>query len=150
MKPIQNLLFVVMTVVGLFAVAAEDWATDFEAASKEAKESGKYMLLDFTGSDWCGWCIKLDKEVFSQDEFKTYAKDALIAVELDFPNKKEISDELKEQNETLAKKYGVKGFPTIIILSPEGELVARTGYKPGGAEKYVEHLKGLIAAYERK
>lgn len=127
------------------AVAAEGWMTDFEAAKAKAAEKGKPMLLDFTGSDWCGWCIKLKKEVFSQDAFQSYAADALVLVEIDFPRGKEQSDEVKAQNEALAKKYGIRGFPTILLLSPEGELIGRTGYQPGGAAKYVAHLKEILA-----
>ena len=124
----------------------DGWMTDFEAAKAKAKAEGKPMLLDFTGSDWCGWCIKLDKEVFSQDAFKAYAAESLVLVELDFPNNKPISDELKAQNEALAEKYGIRGFPTIVILSPEGEKIDQTGYRRGGAEAYVEHLKEIIGA----
>lgn len=120
--------------------------TDFEAAKAKAAAENKPMLLDFTGSDWCGWCIKLDKEVFSQEAFKAYADESLVLVELDFPSKKPISDELKAQNEALAEKYGIRGFPTIVILSPEGELIDTTGYRRGGAEAYVEHLKEIVAA----
>lgn len=128
------------------AMAGDGWMTDFEAAKAKAAAENKPMLLDFTGSDWCGWCIKLDKEVFSKDAFKTYATDSLILVELDFPNKKSISDELKAQNEALAEKYGIRGFPTIVILSADGEEIDRTGYRRGGAEAYVEHLKEIVGA----
>jgi protein disulfide-isomerase len=93
----------------------------------------------------CGWCIKLDKEVFSQKAFKDYAASELILVEVDFPQGKEQSGALKAQNEALAKKYGIRGFPTIVLLSPEGELIGNTGYRPGGAEAYVAHLKKALA-----
>jgi len=104
------------------------------------------MLLDFTGSDWCGWCIKLKKEVFTKAAFKKYADAELVLVELDFPRNKPQSQEIKEQNEALAKKYGIRGFPTIVLLSPEGELVGKTGYRRGGAEAYVKHLEELIGS----
>lgn len=120
------------------------WETDFEAASLQAKKAGKLMLLNFTGSDWCGWCIRLDEEVFSQAEFKKYANDALVLVELDFPRRKELDASTKAQNEALAKKYEIRGFPTILILSSEGELLGETGYQRGGAVEYIEHLKQLI------
>ena len=120
------------------------WETDFEAAQAKAKASGKHMLLDFTGSDWCGWCIRLKKEVFSQPEFKEYASKALVLVQVDFPRGKPQSDALKKQNEALAKKFNVRGFPTIILLSSEGELLAETGYQRGGAVSYVTHLKALL------
>jgi protein disulfide-isomerase len=134
----------VVAVGSIEAASDLTWETDFEAASLQAKKAGKQMLLNFTGSDWCGWCIRLDKEVFSQAEFKAYAKDALILVELDFPRGKELDASTKAQNEALAQKYEIRGFPTILILSPEGELVGKTGYQRGGAAEYVEHLKELI------
>ncbi len=119
--------------------------TDFEAAQVKAKAENKPMLLDFTGSDWCGWCIKLDKEVFGEAAFKDYAAAELVLVELDFPRSKGQSAELKAQNEALAKQYGVRGFPTILLLSPDGELIEKTGYQRGGPEAYVEHIKGILA-----
>lgn len=125
----------------------DGWMTDFEAAKAKAKAENKHMLLDFTGSDWCGWCIKLDKEVFSKDAFKKYAAESLVLVELDFPTPKiKQSAELVKQNKALAKKYAIRGYPTIIVLSPEGELVDQTGYQRGGAEAYVDHIKEIVAS----
>jgi len=131
-------------------VEAKDWETDFKKASATAKESGKYMLLDFTGSDWCGWCIKLDAEVFSKSSFKSYARGNLVRVMLDFPRSKRMSKKLKTQNAELASKFGVRGYPTVIILSPEGDLVGKTGYKEGGPKKYVEHLTAMIDKHKAK
>jgi protein disulfide-isomerase len=130
------------------SAAGDAWMTDFEAAQAKASAEQKPMLLDFTGSDWCGWCIKLDKEVFSRDAFRDYAADALVLVELDFPRGKPQTDEVKAQNEALAEKYGIRGFPTIVLLSPEGELIDKTGYQRGGAAAYVEHIKGILASAE--
>ncbi len=126
------------------AEAELEWITDFEKAKETAKKLKRPMLVDFTGSDWCGWCIKLDKEVFSKDEFKEYAKDNLVLVELDFPNRKKQSDALKAQNKALAKKYGIRGYPTILLLDADGKELARTGYQRGGPEKYVKHLQKLL------
>lgn len=122
------------------------WMTDFDAAKTKAKAEDKPMVLNFTGSDWCGWCIKLDKEVFSKAAFKSYASEDLILVELDFPRGKKQSAEVKAQNEALAKKYGVRGFPTILVLDSAGKLIKQTGYQRGGAEKYVGHLKDILAS----
>lgn len=127
-----------------FALAAEGWMTDYDAALKKAKAENKSVLLDFTGSDWCGWCIRLKKEVFSQKAFKEYAKDNLVTVELDFPQRKKLSADVKKQNAELMKQYKVRGFPTIILLNSDGEKIARTGYRRGGAREYVKHLKSLI------
>ena len=125
----------------------EGWTADFEAAKKEAAGSGKDLLVDFTGSDWCGWCIKLNKEVFQHDEFKTGVKDGFVLVELDFPkDKSKIPAETLEQNKALGKKYGVRGYPTILLLDAEGRPYAKTGYRKGGPEAYVTHLNELKAS----
>ena len=128
---------------GLFA--SEGWMTDFEAAQAKAKAENKPMLLDFTGSDWCGWCIKLDEEVFSQTAFSQYAAAELVLVEIDFPRRTDQPAKLKAQNEALAQKYGIRGFPTILVLSPEGELIEKTGYRRGGPRAYVAHIKEILA-----
>lgn len=145
---------ILISLISLFGwqlslTAGDDaWLTDFEVAKAKAKEEQKPMLLDFTGSDWCGWCIKLDKEVFSQAAFKAYAEESLILVELDFPRKNEQSDALKAQNQALKEKYKIRGYPTIIVLSSEGELIERTGYQRGGAKAYVEHIKEILTPAE--
>ena len=131
-------------------VEHDGWNTDFEKARATATAEGKYMLVDFSGSDWCGWCIKLENEVFSKKAFREYAKENLILVLADFPrNDSKQSAELKKQNKGLAEKFGVRGFPTVYILSPDGEAVAKTGYQAGGPEAYVEHVKKLISAAKK-
>lgn len=144
----------VVTIVAAVMVvghaAAGEWETDYAKAVSNATKTGRYLLLDFSGSDWCGWCMKLDKEVFSQPEFKKFAKEKLVCVLLDFPRAKHQSKKLQKQNSELAEKHGVRGYPTVILLSPQEELVGRTGYQPGGPEKYVEHLQTMIEAYEQK
>lgn len=119
------------------------WQTDYKKAQEEAKTNNKLVLLDFTGSDWCGWCIKLDREVFSQPEFKDYASKNLVLVELDFPRKKELSTETRKQNQELAGRYGIEGFPTIIVLNAEGKKVGELGYMPGGADAFIAELEKL-------
>src|SRR5437870_8783223 len=103
--------------IGLFAclalmqVGAEElnWLTDLPKAQAQAKKENKLVMLDFTGSDWCGWCIKLNKEVFSKSEFADYAKKNLVLVEVDFPHAKKQSQELKKANAALKEKYEIKG-----------------------------------------
>ncbi len=131
-------------------VEALEWETDFEKASSAAKASGKYIMLDFSGSDWCGWCIKLEKEVFSQDAFKDFAEKNLVCVLVDFPRKKKQTGEQKQQNRDLATKYRIQGYPTIIILGPDGEPVAMTGYLQGGSKNYVQHLNEIIERHRAK
>jgi len=128
------------------AFASEGWETDFEKAKAKAKVENKHILIDFSGSDWCHWCVKLDEEVFSKDIFKAYAKENLVLVLADFPRDKSgQSAKLQAQNDTLAKEFGVRGFPTVFVLDSAGEPVAKTGYQAGGPDAYVEHIKKLIA-----
>lgn len=131
--------------IGSAFAGGEGWTSDFEAAKKQAAAEKKDLLIDFTGSDWCGWCIKLNKEVFAHEPFKTGTKDKFVLVELDFPQKKELDAKLKEQNEALQEKFQVQGFPSIILCDATGKPYAKTGYQPGGPEKYVAHLDELQA-----
>ncbi len=124
--------------------AAEGWLTDFEKAKQTAAELKRPILLDFTGSDWCGWCIKLDEEVFSQQEFKDFAKDNLVLFMADFPRNKQLPEAEKKQNEALMRQYKARGFPTILLLKADGEVIAQTGYRRGGAAAYVQHLQDLL------
>ena len=147
---IASIVFIVIAVLYCSQTEATTWETDLKKASSTAKESGKYMLLDFSGSDWCGWCIRLEKEVFSQKAFKDFAEENLVCVLVDFPSAKVQSKELKQQNMDLAEEYDVKGYPTIIILSPDGKPVAKTGYLQGGPWEYARHLKKIIEDYKAK
>jgi thioredoxin-related protein len=123
---------------------AEGWTADFAAAKKQAADAKKDLLMDFTGSDWCGWCIKLNDEVFKLDPFKAGVKDTFVLVEIDFPkDKTKLSEETQKQNADLGKKYAVKGYPTILLCDAEGRPYAATGYQKDGPEKYVTHLNEL-------
>lgn len=140
-------LWALIMFVGLLTATVrggDEWLTDFEAAKKNAAEKKLPILVDFSGSDWCGWCIKLEKEVFSRKEFKRYAKDSLVLFLADFPSRKKQSETVKKQNRALAEKYGVRGYPTVLLLDADGKVLARTGYRKGGAKGYVKHLKKLL------
>jgi len=120
------------------------WLNDYKRAQQEAKASNKFLLLDFTGSDWCGWCIRFDKEVFSQPQFKDYAHNNLVLVELDFPRRKPQSPDLQKQNRQLAMQYEVFGFPTIVVLNSSGQkLWQYDGYFSGGPEAFIAQLQKL-------
>ncbi|HMN24804.1 MAG: thioredoxin family protein [Ignavibacteriaceae bacterium] len=121
-----------------------NWEENLETALQKAKTENKAVLVNFTGSDWCQWCIKLSDEVFSKSEFKEYADDNLILVRLDFPRNIEQTAETKAYNNQLAKKYGVQGFPTVLLFSSSGNLVKTTGYMPGGPVTYVSDLKSAL------
>lgn len=120
------------------------WLENMELAKRISFMSGKPMLVDFTGSDWCGWCIKIDKEIFETDKFKAYAKKELVLVKIDFPRKKKLNAALEAQNRELAQKFAVRGFPTILVLNPSGQKIGQTGYIRGGPEPFIKNIKSII------
>jgi thioredoxin-related protein len=123
--------------------AGPEWLTDYKRAQQEAKASNKLLLLQFTGSDWCGWCIKLDREVFSKPEFRDYASKNLVLMEADFPRTKPQSPTVRKQNEELAAQYQILGFPTILVLNGEGQKIGELGYMPGGPDAFIAELEKL-------
>jgi protein disulfide-isomerase len=144
----RKIMIITLTAIGLSACISyaglDDWQTNFEQAKNTATEKKQPIMAVFSGSDWCLWCMKLEKEVLTKDEFKNYAKDNLVLFVADFPSSHKLKKETLKQNQDLADKYGVQGFPTVLILSADGKVLAKTGYRTGGAEQYVEHLKSLI------
>ncbi len=121
-----------------------NWEDNLETAIQQAKKENKAVLVNFTGSDWCIWCKRLSSEVFQQKEFEKYADESLVLVKLDFPRSIEQSAETQNYNRNLAQKYGIQGFPTILIFNSEGKLAGQTGYLPGGPEKYIENIKSYL------
>ena len=137
--------------MGSAMAAGEAWTSDFEAAKKQATDGKKSLLLEFTGSDWCPPCKRLNQEVFSQEAFVTGVKDKLVLVKLDFPrDKSKISEATMAQNDALQEKYSITGYPTILLADEQGKPFAKTGYRPGGAEEYVKHLDELLAVRAKR
>jgi protein disulfide-isomerase len=125
--------------------AKSGWLTNFKQALAAAQAGKKAVLADFTGSDWCGFCIKLKKEVLDTDDFKKLAADKFVLLELDFPKKKAQSDEEKQQNAALARQFKVRGYPTILILDADGKEHGRiVGYS--SKADWMDQLKKILAA----
>jgi thioredoxin-related protein len=131
---------------GPLLAAGGGWTSDFEAARKQAAAEHKDLLIDFTGSDWCTWCIKLRKEVFEVDPFEVGVKDKFVLVELDYPkDPSRVTEAVAAQNAELLKRYPIKGYPTVLLCDAEGKPFASAGYQPGGPEKYLPLLDELLA-----
>jgi thioredoxin-related protein len=144
------ILIAAVALMGFSPARAEvSWLTDYQEAQKQAKSSKKLLLLDFTGSDWCGFCIRLHREVFSQPEFQEYARKNLVLMEIDFPRGKEQTQSVRMQNQNLAQQYNIGGFPTIVVLNGEGKQLGALGYIPTGPNDpplvrlFIEQLEKL-------
>ncbi len=128
-----------------FATPLEGWSTDLAKALEKAKAEKKFVLVEFTGSDWCPPCIAMRKNVFSKKEFVDAAAKKFILVEIDFPNGDE---SLKKKNEPLAEKYKIEGFPTVVLLTPEGKEFNR--FYASEYPKTEDFLKHLNEVVEKK
>jgi len=117
------------------------WHTNLEKAMEIAKAENKPVFLQFIGSDWCKWCIRLNEEVLFTKDFAAWAKDNIVLVNLDFPRTIPQTDEVKMYNRGLMNKYGIQGFPTVLLLDNTGNVVLQTGYQPGGPSTYIAHIK---------
>jgi len=142
---LRKRLVVIVVLFALLKVAAAEWQSDYAKALTKAKAENKRVLLDFTGSDWCGPCIQLNKTVFSTKEFHAFADKNLIFVEVDYPKGKKQSAELVQQNEKLAKEYGIdeKGYPTVVLLDPAGRKIREfTGYSGETTNDFIAWIEG--------
>lgn len=143
MKRFFVLLFLAMLSIGTLRAAEATWLTDYDQALKQAAAENKPVVINFTGSDWCGWCIRLDKEVFSQAEFVDYANQNLVLLKLDFPREKELPAAEKEQNARLAKQYQIRGYPTILVLDSQAKQIGKLGYQKGGPSNWIAALEKI-------
>lgn len=122
----------------------EGWTDDFEAAKKQAAAEGKDLFLVFSGSDWCGWCVRLEQEVFSQDGFFDGISKNFVPVFIDLPrDESRISKLARKQNRPLTERYRILGFPTVLLADADGVVFAQIGYEPGGPEKYLKSVAEL-------
>ena len=126
------------------AVAADaDWYQNYDKALAKAKETGHSVLLDFTGSDWCPYCIQMDKQVFQTDQFKQYAAKNLVLLKVDFPNSHPLPKEVEDQNNKLQEQYGVGGMlPTFILVDKDGKVLTKqVGALEGGPAAFIAMLE---------
>ena len=150
----KTLLLLFVSLYSFVVQAQEDltWYTDMSKASELSMKEKKPLMMFFTGSDWCGWCIRLQKEVFKTEEFTKWAKENVILVELDFPKRTPQDDAIKMQNAQLQQIFQVRGYPTVWLVNPEktteGKInlsaLGSTGYVAGGPEKWLESANSIM------
>tara|TARA_Y100001934_G_C12163093_1_gene682917 strand:- start:73 stop:558 length:486 start_codon:yes stop_codon:yes gene_type:complete len=121
------------------------WLINYEEAIELSRTEEKPVFMLFTGSDWCGWCMKLESEVFASDAFRDAMADTFVFLKLDFPRKIQQTPEIKKQNKRLMREYPVRGFPTVILLNSKNQQIGSTGYKRGGGAAYVEHIQKMMS-----
>jgi thioredoxin-related protein len=124
----------------------DGWIDDYEEALETAKKENKLILADFTGSDWCGWCVKLRQEVFDTPEFRDWASKNVVLLDVDFPRRKPLPEEIRQQNDGLARKYGILGYPTILFLDANSNVVGKMGYEEGGALPWIRKAQRIVEA----
>ena len=112
------------------------WYTNYNQAVQVAQQKNAPLFLFFTGSNWCGWCKKMVSEVFASPDFVQSVGNSFVFVEIDFPTNYQLPPDIVQQNEQLKNKFGISGYPTVIILSPDQKVLAKTGYRQGGGRAY--------------
>lgn len=153
----KKIALVILLMIFSGAIQAQEnqtWHTDINKAIAISKKENKPLFLFFTGSDWCGWCIKLQKEVFKTPEFTTWAKDHVVLVDLDFPRRSEQDLKIQKQNAELQQIFAVQGYPTVWFVKPslkDGknnlEQLGSSGYLAGGPNTWLENANSIVAKY---
>ncbi|MDD3801316.1 MAG: thioredoxin family protein [Desulfuromonas sp.] len=140
----RPLLLIALLLFPSMVLSAPLWLEDSDRAFNQAREQQRPVLMYFTGSDWCHWCIQLNKNVLSQPEFADFAAKELVLLKVDFPKRLPQSATQARRNDQLARQYRVRGFPTLLLFNAAGDKIATTGFRPGSAADYVTHLQELL------
>lgn len=143
----KKIMLLLATIVFSITLSAQEWQTDFETAKKISSKKNHPIILVFQGSDWCAPCIKLDREIWSTDEFKAYARDHFVMLQADFPRKKKnaLPDAQQQKNNQLAEKYNKQGyFPFVVMLDKEGTILGEAGYEKTSPTAYIEKLESFV------
>jgi protein disulfide-isomerase len=143
MKKILATILLLAFTLGLRAETGE-WLTDFSAAKKKAKAENKPLLLLFTGSDWCPYCIQWEKEAFSKPEFQEYAKKNLVLVLVDFPEKKKLPKSQLRANEALQEKFKIEEYPTVVMLDSNAKKLGAINYTEGGPKALLGKIDATL------
>ncbi len=145
------LLGCTMAVHGQEAYKAENdgWLVNVDEAYALSKETGKPILANFTGSDWCGWCKKLTRDVFIHDDFKNWADENVILLELDFPRRKTLPDEIRKQNAGLQRAFSVRGYPTIWVFDLDKDDKGRFQISAHGSTGYAKNSSQFTGAVDK-
>jgi len=129
-----------------FSLTAQNWESDWSVATQKSKENNQKLILVFSGSDWCIPCIKLEKEIWEDESFKTYAHENYILLRADFPKRKKnvLPKDKQAHNDKLAQRFNTSGyFPLVVVISPEEKVLGQLGYEKSSPEKYIELINAF-------
>ncbi|MES2240968.1 MAG: thioredoxin family protein [Bacteroidota bacterium] len=149
----KKIYLIAVFFIGIVSTQAQklEWHTDVKEAIAIGNKENKPLLLFFTGSDWCGWCIRLQKEVLMTPEFTKWAKEKVILVELDYPRRTAQTPEVRQQNDEIQKAFGIQGYPTVYFAkatNKDGKVnfegIGKTGYVAGGPTAWLEVANGIL------
>jgi thioredoxin-related protein len=149
----KKTLIALLFILGSYALEAQElvWNNNLKNSIDVSKKTKKPLLLFFTGSDWCGWCIRLQTEVFKTPEFKKWANENVVLVELDFPRRTVLAPEITEQNNQLQQFFAVQGYPTVWFVNASNsdgkvniEKLGNTGYLAGGPKVWLDTANGIL------
>lgn len=144
MKKLMLAVLLMCGAVMAFADGAK-WTENFQQAVAASKKEKKPILMLFTGSDWCKFCIMMEKDAFSKPEFEQFLGKNFVLFKADFPEHRQLPKATAQQNEALSRKYGVEGFPTVLIVSSDGKVLAKTGYlRNSGVKEYLKHYEDIL------
>ena len=147
MTPLKTTVLALITFALAGVAQAGDFLTDYETAKKKAKEANKPLVVKFTGSDWCPPCKALNKAIFSQKDFKTAVEKDFVVVVLDFPRKKKLPGDQLKKNQAVAKEFGIRGYPTVLVINQKGKVIKKmVGYQGEDVKTYVKALKDSVKA----
>ena len=149
----KKTLIALLFILGSYALEAQElvWNNNLKNSIEISNKTKKPLLLFFTGSDWCGWCIRLQTEVFKTPEFKKWANENVVLVELDFPRRTVLAPEITEQNNQLQQFFAVQGYPTVWFVNASNsdgkvniDKLGNTGYLAGGPKVWLDTANGIL------
>jgi protein disulfide-isomerase len=146
MKKVITILAILLIAGSASALDIYTWNTNLEAAQAVAEVEGKHLFVYFAGSDWCGWCDRFHNEVLTTSRFESYLDESFVPVLIDFPRGIEQTEQLKADNQVVARRMGIEGFPTVVLMDAEGKELGRLGYLPGGPNNYISEVRSIIRA----
>jgi hypothetical protein len=144
------LRYLFLACLGLELAAADGWMEDLPAAQERAQREGRDLFIDFTGSDWCSWCIRLDREIFGRPEFLTAVREHFVLVKLDYLRKRPLPADRQAALDAISERYAIAGFPTVLLCTADGTAYARTGYLKLTPAAYADRLLAAQAARGRE